>query len=314
MDPIQTITPYKDTSLALMLAFQAAGYQIFYLERQSLEIRQGKAFGLGRALTVFDDNQKWFAFADDKDYVETVLGELDVILMRLDPPVDSDFHMCLQILDLAEKQGALVINRPASVMRFNEKLLASHFPNHIAESLVSQNKKTITDFVQARPTSILKPLDGMGGMGIFKVTKDEANLDVIIELLTKYGQEKIMAQTYMPEIAQGDKRILIIDGEAHPYCLARLPAAGKTRGNIAAGGTGRPQPLSESDWAIARDIGPILKENGLWFVGLDVIGDRVTEINITSPTCAREIDQAYDTNIGQQLVAAAEKHLKAESV
>ena len=310
MDPIHTIKPHKDTSLALLLAFQRAEYQIFYLERQDLEIRAGRACGHAQELRVADDSEQWYSFTSSQSTC-LELGSLDIVLMRLDPPVDSDFHMCLQILDLAEKQGALVVNRPASIMRFNEKLLASHFPEHVAHSLVSQRKASLSEFVNARQMSILKPLDGMGGMGIFKVAQDDANLDVIIEQLTHYGRDKIMAQTFMPEIKDGDKRILLIDGEPVPYALARIPSAGKTRGNIAAGGTGRPQPLSDQDWKIAAAVGPYLKAHGLLFVGLDVIGDKITEVNVTSPTCAREIDRAYDTKIGALLVTAAERLLKS---
>ena len=303
MDPIEGITAYKDTSLALMLAFQARGYRVFYMQAADLEVDRGSAIAHGQWLKLMDNNNHWF----EREEAETLaLGSLDLILMRLDPPVHDTYHTALQILDLAEKQGACVLNRPASIQRFNEKVFATHFADLNAESLISQRSDSLRRFVRLWEFTILKPLDGMGGTGIFKVSAKDPNLSVIIEQLTDNGSRKIMAQRYMPEIKEGDKRILLVNGEAVPYALARLPAKGEVRGNIAAGGSGRPQALSPSDWEIARELGPKLRELGLLFVGLDVIGDKITEINVTSPTCAREIDAAFQTNIGDLLVDAFE--------
>ena len=237
------------------------------------------------------------------------LAELDVILMRKDPPFDSEFLYATHILSLAERDGALVVNRPQSLRDFNEKLFTSYFPSLIPDTLVTRNSKLVREFHAKHKDVICKPLDGMGGASIFRVKEDGTNLGVIIETLTANGQRQMMVQKYLPEIKDGDKRVLIVNGEVMPYCLARLPSAGETRGNLAAGGTGRPQPISDSDRRLAETIAPVLIEKGLIFVGLDVIGDRITEINVTSPTCVREIERAYDINIMAALFAAIEAKL-----
>ncbi|TDF34428.1 glutathione synthase [Alteromonadaceae bacterium M269] len=308
MDPIQSINIKKDTSFAMLLQAQARGYDIFYMELGDLYFDQGRPMAQMRPLSVQADPNDWFTFGD----IETnFLGDLDVLLMRKDPPVDNEFIYATHMFDLAEQAGTLVVNKAQSLRDFNEKLFTSWFPELIPATLVTSKESLIREFQQKHGDIICKPLDGMGGTSIFRVKPDGNNLGVIIETLTKYGSQYAMFQQYMPEIKDGDKRILIVDGEVVPYCLARLPTKGETRGNLAAGGTGRAQPISESDRAIAEQIAPKLVEHGLIFVGLDVIGDKVTEINVTSPTCVREIEAAYDVDIIGMLFNAIEKRLNA---
>ena len=308
MDPIGSISPYKDTSFAMMLEAQLRGAELYYIEMQDLFIEQGIAKANTRQVKVHDvpkgDDAAFYEFTTD-DKIKP-LGSFDVLLMRKDPPVDGDFIYATHILSLAEAEGALVVNNPQSLRDFNEKLFTSYFPDLIPPTLVSKDSNLIKAFHKYHGTIICKPLDGMGGTSIFKVEENGNNLGVIIETLTEQGAQFMMAQRFMPEIVDGDKRILIVNGEVMPYALARLPTKGENRGNLAAGGTGRPQPLSESDLAVAQKIAPVLKEKGLLFVGLDVIGDKVTEINITSPTCVREIEAAYDIGILAKLFDAIE--------
>jgi len=234
---------------------------------------------------------------------------VDVLLMRKDPPFDGEFLYATQILSLAQDAGALVVNNPQALRDYNEKLFTSYFPEHIPHTLVTNNPTLVREFHATHKDIICKPLDGMGGASIFRVKPDGNNLGVIIETLTQLGQRYMMVQEYLPEIKDGDKRVLIVDGEVIPYCLARLPTKGETRGNLAAGGTGRPQPISASDRALANAISPTLKANNIMFVGLDVIGNKITEINITSPTCVREIEGHYNINIMAMLFDAIEKRL-----
>ncbi|NQZ05273.1 glutathione synthase [Idiomarina sp.] len=307
MDPIAHVKTEKDTSFRLLLEAQARGYQSYYIEMADLLIDSGRPYAMARKITVKDQKTDFYQLSD----VEKLpLGDFDVIMMRKDPPFDSQFLYATHIFDLAQAEGALVVNNPQSLRDCNEKLYTSWFPEFITDSLVSANAEQLKAFHKKHGTVILKPLDGMGGASIFKVNEDGANLGVIIETLTEKGQRYAMAQKYLPEIKDGDKRILIINGAPVPYALARIPSAGETRGNLAAGGSGRPQPLSESDERIARAIGPTLKQKGLYLVGLDVIGERITEINVTSPTCMREIENAYDINIAAQLFAAIEHDLQ----
>lgn len=308
MDPIDSINIKKDTSFGMLLQAQARGYDIFYMELADLYFDQGKPMAQMRSLSVQPDPSDWFTLGE----VETTfLGDLDVLLMRKDPPVDNEFIYATHMFDLAEKAGTLIVNKAQSLRDFNEKLFTSWFPDLIPPTLVTSNSSLIRQFQQTHGDIICKPLDGMGGTSIFRVKPDGNNLGVIMETLTEYGKRYAMFQKYMPEIKDGDKRILIIDGEVVPYCLARLPQKGETRGNIAAGGKGRPQPISESDRAIAEQIAPTLVEHGLIFVGLDVIGDKVTEINVTSPTCVREIEAEYGIDIVGMLFNAIEKRLNA---
>lgn len=306
MDPIGDINIKKDSSFAMMLAAQTKGWTIFYIEMPDLFLEQGVAKARVRKLSVVRDLNKWFEFLSD----ETIeLESLDVILMRKDPPVDSEFIYATHILERAENKGVLVVNRPQSLRDCNEKLYATAFPQCCPEVLVSRDQKRLKEFCQTHLDVIYKPLDGMGGASIFRVKAGDSNLSVILETLTNHGSKQIMAQRYLPEIKQGDKRILIIDGEAVPYALARIPSQGELRGNLAAGGRGEALPLTERDYWIVDQIKDDLRKRGLLFVGIDVIGDYLTEINVTSPTCIQEIDNAYNTDIAGKLMLAIEKHL-----
>ncbi len=306
MDPIADIKPHKDTSFAMMLEAQRRGADVFYFELNDLFIDNGKAKGSARKVTVTDQATDFYTLSDP----EIVnLGDIDVLLMRKDPPFDSEFLFATQILSLAQEDGSLVVNNPQALRDFNEKLFTSWFPDLIPATLVARDPKVIRAFHAEHKDIICKPLDGMGGTSIFRIQPDGVNLGVVIETLTSLGSEYMMVQEYLPAITEGDKRILIVDGEVMPYCLARLPTKGETRGNLAAGGTGRPQPISASDRAIAERVAPVAKANGIVFVGLDVIGDKVTEINITSPTCVREIEGAYDISIMGKLFDAIEARL-----
>ncbi|RUO36181.1 glutathione synthase [Aliidiomarina shirensis] len=301
MDPIESVKTYKDTSFRLALEAQARGYEVLYLQLADMFIEQGTAMARVRSLQVTDQAQDFYQLGEA---TIVPMGELDIILMRKDPPFDIEFVYATHILELAERDGALVANRPQSLRDCGEKLYTAWFPELIPATLVTRSTEQIRAFHKEHKDVILKPLDGMGGASIFRVDESGSNLGVIIETLTNHGTRFAMAQEYLPAIKDGDKRILIINGEPVPYSLARVPSAGETRGNLAAGGTGRPQPLSESDFALANAVGPILKEKGLYLVGLDVIGDRITEINVTSPTCMREIENAYDINIAGQFFDA----------
>jgi glutathione synthase len=308
MDPIATIKPYKDTTLALMLAAQAAGWALRYFEQADLWLRDGVAWGRARPLTVFDDKKHWFELGEP----ETLkLGSLSAILMRKDPPFDLEYVASTYILERAEAQGALVVNKPQSLRDCNEKAYTAWFPQCTPPTLFSRDAATLRAFHAEHRDVIYKPMDGMGGSGIFRVGADGLNLGAVIEQLSDNGRRTIVAQRYLPAIKDGDKRVLVVDGEPVEYCLARIPQAGETRGNLAAGGRGEVRPLSERDRWIAGQVGPELRRRGLLFVGLDVIGDFLTEINVTSPTCAREIDAAHDTRIGARLVAALEARLRA---
>jgi glutathione synthase len=310
MDPISEINIKKDSSFAMLMAAQERGYQLFYMEMADLAMVNGLAMANMRPLTVFNDASKWFELGEATD---TPMSELDVILMRKDPPFDTEFIYATYMLERAEEQGVLIVNKPQSLRDANEKLFTAWFSELTPETIVTRDAKRIRAFHQAKGDIILKPLDGMGGTSIFRVKQDDPNLGVIIETLTSYGQQYAMAQAFIPEITQGDKRILVVDGEPVPYALARIPMKGETRGNLAAGGSGVAQPLSDSDWAIARAIGPELKKRGLIFVGLDVIGDKLTEINVTSPTCIREIQAAFDVDITGRLMDAIEARVKASA-
>lgn len=308
MDPIAGIKYYKDTTLALLLAAQERGWDLHYMEQGDLYLLQGEARASSRSLLVADKANGWFELGPREDIA---LHELNVILMRKDPPFDNEYIYSTYILEAAEKKGTLVLNKPQSLRDCNEKVFATQFPQCCPPVLVSRNSQQLRDFHREHGDVIFKPLDGMGGSSIFRCRHDDPNLGVILETLTQHGQQLIMAQRYIPEITQGDKRILVINGEPVPYCLARIPAEGETRGNLAAGGTGVAQPLTERDRWIVAQVAPMLKERGLLFVGLDVIGDYLTEINVTSPTCARELDKAYNTAIGARFMDAIAECLDA---
>lgn len=306
MDPIDRISFKKDSSLAMLLAAQQRGWSLFYMEQQDLYQQAGQARARMRPLQVFNNPERWFELGDELD---EPLSDLTVILMRKDPPFDNEFVYSTYLLEQAQAAGSLVVNRPQSLRDCNEKLFATLFPQCTPATLVSRRPDILREFAKQQRDIILKPLDGMGGSSIFRHREDDPNLSVILETLTAHGTQQIMAQQYLPAIKDGDKRILMIDGEPVPYCLARIPAAGETRGNLAAGGRGEARPLTDKDRWIAEQVGPELRKRGLLFVGLDVIGEHLTEINVTSPTCIREIDNAFDTNIGGQLMDAIARKL-----
>lgn len=308
MDPIAQISFKKDSSLAMLLAAQARDWSLFYMEVKDLYQAKGQARARVCPLKVSYDPEHWFELGAEQDML---LSDLDVILMRKDPPFDNEFVYATYLLEQAENAGSLVVNRPQSLRDCNEKLFATQFPQYTPETIVSRRADILRDFAKEQGDVILKPLDGMGGSMIFRHRQGDPNLSVILETLTAHGTQQIMAQGYLSAISDGDKRILMIDGEPVPYCLARIPAAGETRGNLAAGGRGEARPLSARDLEIAQGIGPTLREKGLLFVGLDVIGDNLTEINVTSPTCIREIDAAYDTKIAERLMDVIAGKLKA---
>jgi len=308
MDPIESIKPWKDSTLAMMLEAQARGWQLFYFLLDDIFLDNASAMGDFRTLAVHDDNEHWF------DYLEAGrcrLDELDVILMRKDPPFDLEYIYCTYILEQAEENGVLVINKPASLRDCNEKLFTRVFPQCCVETLVSRKSANLKAFIAQHRDVIVKPLDGMGGQSIFRVQAGDLNTNAIIEAVSKNGRSQTMAQRYIPEIRDGDKRILLIDGIAVPYALARLPAAGENRGNIAAGASTRGQLLSERDQWLCDQVGNELRARGLLFVGIDVIGDYITEINVTSPTCIRELDRDFDLNISADLFECIERRISA---
>ncbi|MGL1959176.1 MAG: glutathione synthase [Colwellia sp.] len=307
MDPISHVKVAKDSSMAMMLEAQARGYEIYYMEMKDLYLLQGQARATTHKVNVFDNSEHWYELSDPQDIA---LSELDAILMRKDPPFDTEFIYATYMLERAEVEGTLILNKPQSLRDCNEKLFTAWFADLTPRTLVTRNATQIRQFHQEQKDIIIKPLDGMGGSSIFRIKEQDANVGVIIETLTEHGQQYAMVQEYLPEIVNGDKRILIVNGEPMPYCLARIPAKGETRGNLAAGGRGVARPLSPTDKLIADTIAPELKKRGLFFVGLDVIGDKVTEINVTSPTCIREIEAAYPINISGKLMDAIEENIR----
>ena len=307
MDPIQSINFKKDTTLAMLNAAQKKGWQLFYIEQDGLYLEDGKAMAIMQDLSVEMNPQSFFTLGPES---RQSLAEVDVILMRKDPPFNREFIYSTYILEQAEREGVLVVNKPQALRDFNEKVSATLFPQCCTPVLVSRKKELLQDFYKAQKDVIFKPLDGMGGTGIFRIKPGDPNISVIIETLTEYGTRQIMAQTFIPEISSGDKRILMIDGKSVGYALARLPAANETRGNLAAGGTAKGVELSDRDRWICEQVGPTLKENGLLFVGLDVIGDYLTEVNVTSPTCIRELDEIFNLDIAGDLMNCIEQKLQ----
>ena len=301
MDPIQSINFYKDTTLSILLAAQEQGFKLFYMEQQDLFLENGAPFAEVRPLRVINNPDGWYELNQAS---AVPLNELDVVIMRKDPPFDSEFIYSTYILEAAEKLGTLVVNKPQSLRDCNEKVFATEFPQCTPPLLVSRSIKRLTRFLEEHQDVVFKPLDGMGGASIFRVRAEDQNLNVILETLTQFGNQTIMAQKYLPEITDGDKRVLVVDGEVIPFCLARIPSGNDFRGNLAAGGQGEVRPLSARDQWIAEQVAPSLVERGLLFVGLDIIGDYLTEINVTSPTCVQEIDRAQNTAIGEKLIAA----------
>lgn len=300
MDPIKAINFKKDSTLAMLDAAQRRGWSLHYMEQSDLFLEDGRASAIMRPLTVRMDPHDWFTLGDP---LTRPMADLDVVLMRKDPPFNNEFIYSTYILEAAEREGSLIVNKPQSLRDCNEKVFATQFPQCCPPVIVSSNAQVLKQFYATHHDVIYKPLDGMGGSAIFRVKPGDPNLSVILETLTAHGQQSIMAQRYIPDIVNGDKRILMIDGEPVDYALARIPQPGETRGNLAAGGRGEPRALTERDRWICAQVGPTLRAKGLLFVGLDVIGDYLTEINVTSPTCIRELDNAHQLDIGGQLMA-----------
>ncbi|GAB6068677.1 glutathione synthase [Methylothermus subterraneus] len=307
MDPIATINIRKDSTFAMLLEAKARGWALFYMEMSDLYLRDGRTFARMRRLTVQRDERSWYAFEGE---CERPLDELDVILMRKDPPFDQEYIYVTYLLECAASRGTLVVNHPRALRDANEKLFTAWFPHCCAPTLVARDPIRFREFLREQGEIILKPLDSMGGASIFYLHPQDPNLSVILETMTHKGQRFVMAQKYLPQIAQGDKRILLINGQPVPYALARIPAAGEVRGNLAAGGRAEGRALSERDLWICSQVGPELRRRGLIFVGIDVIGDYLTEINVTSPTCIQELDKLFGLNISAQLLNEIEGLLK----
>jgi glutathione synthase len=299
MDPIAKIKISKDTSFALLLEAQARDWDLHYMELNDLYLRDGRTYARMRRLRVERNEARWFRFMDE---VDQPLDRLDVVLMRKDPPFDQEYVYATYLLECAENRGLMVVNKPRSLRDANEKLFTAWFPQCCAPTLVARDGHRIREFLREQGEIILKPLDGMGGASIFHVRGKDPNLSVILETMTRHNTRFVMAQRYLPEIAEGDKRIFIVNGDVVPYALARIPAEGESRGNLAAGGRAEARELTQRDRWIAEQVGPSLLERGLIFVGIDVIGDYLTEVNVTSPTGVQEIDQLFQTNISGLLM------------
>ena len=308
MDPISEIKPAKDTTLAMLLAAQERGWELWYAEQRDLWLRDGVPMARLAPLQVKNDLQDWHQLGESQIQG---LSEFDVILMRKDPPFDMEYIYTTYILERAEDAGVLVVNKPQGLRDMNEKVYTAWFPQACAPTLITRDMGDMAAFVREHGKAVCKPLHGMGGRSIFVVTADDKNMNVIFETLTNYGQQFAIVQRYIPDIVEtGDSRVLVIDGEPVPYALARIPSASDNRGNLAAGAKGVGRPLNERDRWLVAQIGPTLAAKGMIFVGLDVIGGYVTEINVTSPTGIRELDKQFNLNIADLLMQAIEKRLK----
>jgi glutathione synthase len=306
MDPIGSISPYKDSSLAMLLEAERRGAEIHYFEQQDLALIGGTAIGRSRPLRVRDDNTDWFDLGDPS---EIELGSLDAILMRKDPPFDMEYIYTTYILDRALDAGTLIVNNPEALRNMNEKAYTAWFPECTPLTLITRSIAEMRDFLAEQEYIVAKPLDGMGGKSIFAIRKGDKNANVIFETLTEDGNKFAMAQVFVPEIKAGDKRILLINGEPVPFALARIPSGDDHRGNLVMGATGVGQELSDADRAVCDRVGPSLREAGVLFAGIDVIGDYLTEVNVTSPTGIRELDKQFDLNIAGLLFDAIAEHL-----
>ena len=306
MDPIASIKIAKDSTFAMLLEAQRRGHRLHYVKPGGLSVSGMRAGADCMTLRVTDDPRHWFDLGSAS---RLEFGPGHVVMMRTDPPVDANYIHDTQILSMAQRQGAMIVNDPQGLRDFNEKLAALLFPQCCPPTLVSRDLKALKAFVGEHGQAVLKPLDGMGGRSIFRAGSGEPNLNVILETLTDGGQQLAMAQRYLPEIVDGDKRILLIDGEPIDYCLARIPQGDEFRGNLAAGGRGEGRPLSDRDRWIAAQVGPEMKRRGMLFVGLDAIGDYLTEVNVTSPTCIRELDAQFGLNIAGRLFDCIEARL-----
>ena len=307
MDPIETINFHKDSTLAMLFAAQERGWELWYMEQADLFLRDSDCYAEMNRFEVRPDPGDWFSHAPR----ETLpLEHLDVVLMRKDPPVNLEYMYSTFLLQRAEIAGVLIVNRPEALRNASEKLHTAWFSQCCAPTTVSRKMSRLRSFIDEYRDIVVKPLNGMGGASVFRVRHDDPNLNVILETITRNGKKSAMAQRYIPEITAGDKRILMIEGEPYPHALARIPAAGESRGNLAAGGTGEGVDLSDRDRWICGQVGPALREYGIIFAGLDVIGDYLTEINVTSPTCIRELDKQYGTDIASQLMDAIDARLE----
>lgn len=306
MDDIATINYDKDSTLAMMWAIDDKGHQIYYAKIDDLWLNQGKFAVDAQRVSVSKNRDDFYQLDDKKTHAAQ---DFDVVLMRKDPPFDMNFLYALHLLDYAKREGVLVVNDPIHVKDCNEKLFATQFSQYMSPTIVSSKQSHIRRFIDEHQDVIVKPLDGMGGMGIFRLTADSPNIGSTLEMLTQMQTVPIMAQQYLPAIKDGDKRVLIVGGQVVPYCLARIPADGETRGNLAAGGRGVAMPLSDDERAVAEAVTPILVEKGLYFVGLDLIGAKITEINVTSPTCIRQIDEQCGTQIAVDFIEFIESLL-----
>jgi glutathione synthase len=307
MDPIQSINFKKDTTLAMLLEAERLGWAIYYIEQRDLFVRDGKAFANTRLLNVYNDPERWFQLGSEQT-IE--LSELNVMLLRKDPPFNVEYIYTTHILEMAERAGVLVVNKPQSLRDCNEKLFTTWFPQCCPPTLVTRDIQLLRNFLLEQQDIVCKPLDAMGGESIFRLHHPDMNASVVFETLTRHQTQFMVAQQFIPEIRDGDKRVLMIDGEPVPYALARIPAAGELRGNLAAGGRGVAKPLTERDQWICKQVGPVLQKKGLLFVGLDIIGGYLTEINVTSPTCVRELDDQCNLNICKEFFSVIEKYLR----
>ena len=307
MDPIESINFKKDSTLAMMLEAQSRKHQLFYMTPDSLYINEKGAFAIAKTLQVKNDPTGWFDFKDEK---QIKLSELDVILMRQDPPFNSNYIYNTYVLESAEKEGVLVVNKPSSLRDCNEKVFATEFPECCTPFLVTSDPNLLKSFIEDHRDTVIKPLDGMGGSSIFRLRYSDPNLNVILETITDSFATKVMIQTYIPEITDGDKRILLINGNPMDAAVARVPAEGELRGNLAAGASAVARSLTEKDLWICEQVGPKLKELGLVLVGLDIIGDYLTEINVTSPTCFREYESLCDIDVAYNFITEVEGLLK----
>jgi glutathione synthase len=305
-DPLDSFQTYKDTTFAMMREADSRGHALYAMEQQDLMWRNGVVSGRARRLNLTGEKQPWYRV---DEAVVTPLADFDAVLMRKDPPFDMEYVYSTYLLELAEAQGARVFNRPRAIRDYNEKMAIARYAGLAAPSLVTRSGSVIREFLAEHGDIILKPLDGMGGVGVFRVHGKDHNINVIIETLTHHGRRSVMAQRFIPEIRDGDKRVLLIGGEAVPYALARIPKEGETRGNLAVGARGVARELSARDREIAAAMGPPLAEEGLILVGLDVIGDYLTEVNVTSPTCFQEITQQTGFNVAGMMIDALEKAL-----
>lgn len=307
MDPIESININKDSSFAMLLEAQERGWQLFYMELKDLYLRDGRTFANMRSVSVRRDEKEWYRWHAQQ---QRPLDSLDVVLMRKDPPFDQEYIYATYLLECAEDKGTLVVNKPRSLRDANEKLFTAWFPQCCAPTLVTRENSRLREFLREQGQIIVKPLDGMGGASIFYLHPEDPNVSVILETMTARNNRFVMAQRYLPEIKSGDKRILLINGEPVPYALARLPAPGEIRGNLAAGGRAEGRELTDRDRWICQQVGPQLKKRGLIFAGIDVIGDYLTEINVTSPTCIQELDKLFNINISAQLMNEIEAQLQ----